>query len=44
MQSKWVGRVYMIPNEEDKIRILFGNSFYFRGDKQGILCRECIAI
>lgn len=40
MQSKCVGGVYMIPNEEDKIRILFGNSLYFRGDKQGILCRE----
>lgn len=30
----------MIPNEEDKIRILFANSLYFKGDKKCNLCKE----
>ena len=40
MQSKLVGRFYMIPNEEDKIRILFANSLYFKGYKKDKLCKE----
>lgn len=30
MQSKWVGRVYKIPSEKDKIRILFESSYHYR--------------